>query len=284
MFASAAEFSYSQDKLPEINVVELHSNLFKFSCGVNNWIVFTGPDGVLLSDSGPEAYGKALISELAKPRYGDVKFIINTHWHHDHTGGNILFGKDATIIAHRSVREDLTLEKRISHDDAVYKPYPEYALPDLTFDQGMKIHFNDEEITIKHFPNGHTGGDAVVYFKNADVFYVGDIMVKGIFPPVDYDNGGDVEQLAENIKIIISEMNSNTRIITGHLQDADKQDLIDYRDMILSTVAIVKNEMRKGMSLQEMQRKEILKEWKEWGKHITSEMWIEIIYECARRK
>jgi cyclase len=274
--------SFSQNKLPEIDVRALSSNLYRFSCGVNNWIVLVGPDGVLLSDSAPEIYAEAMKSELKKLGNDDVNFIINTHWHHDHTGGNLLFGRDATIIAHNRVREDLAIRKQISLFDEFYKAYPEYALPNLTFTTSLKIYFNGEVITIKHFPGGHTGGDAVVYFKNANVIHVGDMIVMNHFPSIDFDNGGDVEQLVANLRIIISEMSPDTRIISGHLRDANKQNLIGYCDMILSTTEIVKGEMEIGASLKDMLEKEILKDWKDWGKHITCDMWIETIYECMK--
>jgi glyoxylase-like metal-dependent hydrolase (beta-lactamase superfamily II) len=231
--------SFSQDNLPEIDVRALSPNLYRFSCGVNNWVVLVGPEGVLLSDSAPEIYSETMRSELKKLGSDDVRFIINTHWHHDHTGGNLLFGKDATIIAHHSVKEDLAKRKHISLFEEFFNAYPDYALPNLTFTTGLKIYFNGEEITVKHLPNGHTGGDAVVYFKNADVIHVGDMIVMNHFPSVDYDNGGDVVQLVENLKGIISELSSDTRIISGHLRDPTKQNMMEYCDMMLSTIEIV---------------------------------------------
>jgi len=276
-------FSFSQNKLPEIEVKALSSKLYKFSCGVNNWLVLTGPDGVLLSDSAPETYAEAMKLQLRRLGTDDVKIIINTHWHHDHTGGNLLFGKGATIIAHHSVREDLAMKKHVSIFDEYFEAYPNYALPNLTFSTGVKIYFNEEEIEIKNFSNGHTGADAVTYFKNANVIHVGDLAVMDHFPPIDIDNGGDVEQLIDNLRIIISGISSDTKIVTGHLRDATKQDLIAYCDMLLTTVEIVKEKMKMGAGLKELQEKEILRDWENWGKHITCDMWIETIYRCLSK-
>lgn len=281
-FALFAGLSFSQNKLPEIDVRPLSSNLYRFSCGVNNWIVLAGPDGVLLSDSAPEIYAEAMRLELKKLGNDNIKFIINTHWHHDHTGGNLHFGKNAIIIAHKNVREDLAIRKQISLFDEFYKAYPVYALPNLTFTTSLQIYFNGEIITVKHFPSGHTRSDAVVYFKNADLIHVGDMFVMNHFPFIDFEDGGDVLQLVENLKIIISEMSNDTRIISGHLQDANKQNLIEYCDMIVSTTEIVKREMKMGTSLKEMVEKKILKNWKDLGGHITCDMWIETIYECIK--
>jgi glyoxylase-like metal-dependent hydrolase (beta-lactamase superfamily II) len=272
----------SQDRLPEIDVTPLSASLYKFSCGVNNWLASVGPDGVLLSDTGPELYAEALESELKKLESDDVTFIINTHWHHDHTSGNLLLGKEATIIAHNSVREDLAIRKEIALFGESFNAYPEYAWPNLTFDTGLKIYFNGEEITIRHLPRGHTGGDAVVYFKNAGVIHVGDMITMGHFPAIECENGGDVDHLVENLEIIISEMSPDTKIITGHLRDANQQDMIEYCNMIRSTIEVVKNEMKTGASLKDMQEKEILRDWSGWGEHITCDMWIATIYECLK--
>jgi len=275
---------FSKNNSYKIDVRELSSNLYRFSCGVNNWLVLSGPDGVLLSDSAPSKYAEGTKAELKKLGHDKVKYIINTHWHHDHCGGNLFLGRDAVIIAQHSVRKDLALEKYISLFDEHFKAYPEYALPNLTFSKEVKIYFNSEEITVRHFPGGHSASDAAVYFKTADVIHIGDMAVMGQFPSIDYDNGGSIEQLAANLKIILSEAGPETKIITGHLEDADRQDLIEYREMLLATMNIVKQEMKMGADLKEMQEKDILKDWKSWGRHLTCDMWIKTIYECVKRK
>lgn len=272
--------AFFQNNPPKIEVKALSSNLYKFSCGVNNWLVLAGPDGVLLSDSAPEIYAEAMKLQLKKLGTDDVKIIINTHWHHDHTGGNLLFGRGAIIIAHQSVREDLAVKKHVALFDEYFEAYPDYALPNLTFSTGVKIYFNDEEIEIRRFPRGHTGGDAVVYFKNANVIHVGDIIIMDQFPPIDIENGGNVEQLIENLRIIISEISLDTKIVSGHLQGATRQDMIGYYDMLLGTVEIVKEEMKRGAGLKEMQEKGILRDWESYGKHITCDIWIETVYRC----
>jgi len=275
---------FSQNSSYEMDVKELSSNLYRFSCRVNNWLVLAGPDGVLLSDSAPRKYAEAMKAELKKLGHDEVKYIINTHWHHDHCGGNLFFGKNAVIIAQHSVRKDLAMDKYISLFDEQFKAYPEYALPNMTFTDQLKIYFNSEEITVRHFPGGHTVSDAAVYFKNADVIHIGDMAVMGQFPSVDYDNGGNAEQLAANLQEIISEAGQETKIITGHLDDTDRQGLIEYRNMLLATIDIVQQELKNGTDLKEMQEKDILKEWKSWGKHLTSDMWIKTIYECVKQK
>lgn len=275
---------YAQIELPDIETTKLSSNLYKFHYGVNNWLVLIGPDGVLLSDSAPEKYAEAMESEIERLNGRKVKYIINTHWHHDHTGGNLLFGKEAIIIAHHNVRDQLLKEQVISLFDEKFKAFPEYACPDLLFTSALKIYFNGEEIDVMHLPGGHTTGDAIVYFKNANVLHIGDLYISGHFPAIDYEHGGDVEKLVEKFQHIIDMMPSDVRIVSGHLSDATIDDLKNYVEMLRSTLKIVKDEIEKGLSLVNMKANNILKDWQDWGQHVTCDMWIEMIYRSLIEK
>lgn len=275
---------YSQNELPDIETIKLSNNLYKFHYGVNNWLVLIGPDGILLSDSAPEKYAEAMESEIKRLGGGKVRYIINTHWHHDHTGGNLLFGKGAKIIAHHSVRDHLLEKQVISLFDEKFKAFPEYACPDLLFTSGLKIYFNREEIDVIQLPGGHTAGDAIVYFKKANVLHIGDLYISRHFPAIDYEHGGDVEKLVENFQDIINMMPSDIRIVSGHLSDATIDDVKKYVEMLSSTLKIVKDEMEKGMPIVDMKKKSILKDWENWGKHVTTEMWIETIYQSLTDK
>lgn len=273
-----------QGEKPGIEVKKLYENLYKMSSGVNNWIVMVGPNGVLLSDNGPEELAKAIKSELKKLGSDKIKFIINTHWHHDHCGGNLFFGKDTCKISHYSVRQTLSEKQEISLFGENFQAYPEYALPNLTFSSRLKINFGKEEIEIIHMPDGHTKGDVVVYFKNANILHIGDLYIAGHFPPVDYDHGGDVKQLAENLLKIIEMMPKDVRIISGHLEDGDVPALKAYHEMLISTIEIVSSAMKDGKSLEDMQREGILNKWEDWGKHVTCDMWIETIFQCLKQR
>ncbi len=269
---------------PSIEVIKLHDNLYKMTSGVNNWIAMVAPDGILLCDNGPEGLAESIKLELKKLGGDKIKFLINTHWHHDHCGGNLFLGKDVIIIAHHSVRQILSKNQEISLFGEKFRAYPEYALPNLTFSSRLQIDFGGEEIEICHMSNGHTESDAVVYFKKANILYIGDLYIAGHFPPVDYEHGGDVENFAENLLNIIDMVPVDVRIISGHLEDGDVSDLEAFHGMLISTIETVREAIKDGKSLEEMQQEGILDEWEDWGKHFTCDMWIETIFRCLRQE
>jgi cyclase len=276
-------FSFSQDDLPQIKVTRLHTHLYKMAIGSVNAVASVGPDGVLLSDTGFEETAEAVKAELNKLGSDDIKIVINTHWHSDHVGGNMLFGKEATIIAHRNVRRLLSEDQNLPYWQETYEALPEYARPRITFTQGLTVFFNGEEIEITHFPGGHTDDDAIVYFKNANVVHLGDLLFSDGFPAVDFENGGNVEQFASNLKQIAGMLPSDVKIIAGHGGDYTIKQLGIYADMLLSTLEIIRNEMQKGTSLEDMKASKILRDWETWGKtHFSCDQWIDIVFHSLQ--
>lgn len=283
VFFTAAFFCHGSEGSSEIRVTRLGSRLFRMSRGVNNWMVLTGPDGVLLSDSAPAPLAPSIKAKLKKMGHDHVAYIINTHWHHDHCGGNLAFGKEAVIIAHHSVRDHLSARQKVSLFDETFDPYPAYALPKILLFSDMTLYLNGEEIRLIPLTGGHSKGDIGVYFTRANVLHAGDIYISGQFPPIDVEHGGDVQRLAENLSWIIQHMPPDVTIVSGHLADGTIGDLKDYRRMILDTVSVVRREMTAGKSLEEMQKAGILGNWKQWGKHITCDLWIRIIHHSLSK-
>lgn len=268
----------------EIRVEKIGARLFKMSYKVNNWIALIGPDGVLLSDAAPEFLAQSIKKKLVELGNGKVKYIINTHWHHDHTGANLLFGKAAIVVAHHSVRCHLAEKQEISLFEETFEAYPEDALPDITFSTSLKIHFNGEEIDMISLPGGHSQGDVVVYFKHSNVLHVGDLYIADNFPPIDYDHGGDVQQFAKNLETIMQMFPANVKIVSGHLQDATIKNLSIYHHIITTTTNIIREELKNGRSLGEMQKANILKDWEAWGKHVSCSLWIKTIFHSLTKK
>lgn len=260
-------------------VTKLSQNLYKMRFGSVNLVASVGCDGVLLSDTAFENLAGEIRAELKKLGSGDVKIVINTHWHSDHTDGNKAFGREATIIAHRNVRKRLSKKQVSEYWEEEHDPVPEYARPNLTFSDMLTIHFNGEDIEISHFPNGHSDGDVIVYFKKAGVVHLGDLLFSDGFPAIDFENGGNPVTWAENLHKIIDKMPADVIFVAGHGRDYTLSDLKKYQDMMQSTVEIVRSAMVRGESLEEMKRAGILKDWEDWGKEMfPCEKWIEMVY------
>jgi glyoxylase-like metal-dependent hydrolase (beta-lactamase superfamily II) len=176
--------------------------------------VSVGRDGILIVDDQFAPLADKIRAALQKLGEGKLRFILNTHWHGDHTGGNAVFGPEAPIIAHANVRR--RLESGMDAPGRQVPPAPREALPVVTFDHSLSIHFNDEEIRAIHFAHGHTDGDSVIVFTKSNVVHMGDHFFNGKFPFVDLASGGDVEGYARNVEAVIKQVPADAKVIPGH--------------------------------------------------------------------
>jgi glyoxylase-like metal-dependent hydrolase (beta-lactamase superfamily II) len=209
--------------------------------GGGNIGVSVGRDGILLVDDqyaplAPKI--RAALRSIAGDR--PVRFVLNTHWHGDHTGGNEIFGERAPIIAQENVRKRLITGGLLSNGRR-FDPAPEGALPIITFDRKLSVHVNDEEIRGLHLERGHTDGDVVVYFTRSNVVHMGDQFVAGGFLPfVDFNSGGDLDGLIANIDHVVGTVPDDVRVIPGHGSVAGKPELIAYSKMLKDTRAALR--------------------------------------------
>src|SRR5437588_878757 len=221
MLLSAAAFAQQQDfSKVEIKVQKVQGSVYMLTGAGGNIGVCVGDDGIVIVDDqfAPLApkIKEALKSISTKP----IKFIINTHYHGDHTGGNEVFGHDAPIIAHDNVRTRLA-----AGTEALGRktpPAPKGALPVITFNDRATLHVNGEDIQAVHFPHGHTDGDAVIFFPQSNVVHMGDDFFLGQFPFVDIENGGSVRGLVANLEKILPTLDKDVKIIPGHGTLGDK--------------------------------------------------------------
>ncbi len=244
-----------------------------------NVAVLTGKQGILMVDDDYQDMTPALKKAL-QPFGGENKltYIINTHWHGDHTQGNLHFGHQAKIVAHDKVRERLLTSQEVKLFKMVTEPYPEHALPSITYQKQLTLHINDEEVAVMHLPGGHTDGDSVVLFKKANVIHMGDLYFNGFFPFVDVQNGGSVKVMAENVSAIIDQIDDNTVVIPGHGPVSNKAELTAFRDMLRGTYAEVKAMRDKGKNLGQIQVEGLSAEWIDWTDGFLSEqVWIGIV-------
>lgn len=261
--------------------VELANNLYWLSGGKGgNILLSTGDDGILLIDDDFEDLSPALI-KILNPFGGieAVDFIINTHWHGDHTQGNLSLGKTSTIVAHDNVRKRLQSTQEVPLFNMKSKPYPRHALPSVTYSRDITLHHNGHTINLLHFPNSHTDSDSVVFFEEANLVHMGDLYFNGFFPFVDVSNGGNVINMSKSIDNVLAKINDNTIVIPGHGPMSNKAELAAFNAMLKGTASEVRALKTKGLTLQEAQEKGLSNKWDNWTKgFIPVPVWIEIVF------
>jgi len=233
--------------------------------------VSIGDDGVLMVDAKFAKLADKIKAAIESIGAEGPKYILNTHVHGDHTGGNLPFQKEGTVIAHHNVRKRMMKDK------------PEGSWPVITFGSDMSFFMNGEEIQAMHFPNGHTDGDAIVFFKGSNVIHMGDHFFHGLFPFIDLDNGGSVQGFLKNIKQVIDEAPANVKIIPGHGPLATVDDLKGAHKMITETSEIIINKMKAGKSLEDITEEGLPEMYSSfhWG-FITTDKWIRTIYNSFK--
>lgn len=283
--AAGSRSGRAQDRFADVEIKTTHvaGSVYMLEGSGGNIGVSVGPDGVFVIDNQFAPLAGKIKAAIAKLDGGKVKFVLNTHWHGDHVGGNAEFGREALILAHTNVRERLATEQTLF--GRKIEPLPKEGLPEITFDESLSIHFNNEEIRIVHFPGGHTDGDSVVFFTGSKVVHMGDLVFAGTFPFVDLEHGGDVERLRKNIGAIIEELPKDAQIIPGHGPLSNLDDLKAYHRMLVETTAIVRQRIAAGKTLQEVKAAGLPDEWSRWsGRFITTSEWLNIVYRSLSEK
>jgi glyoxylase-like metal-dependent hydrolase (beta-lactamase superfamily II) len=231
-----------------------------------------GPDGILIVDDEFLPLAEKIDAELGKLSDKPLVYVINTHIHGDHTGGNPYFGKKAKIIASANLRARLAAQT-----NAVPS-----ALPVITFSHDTSLYFNGEEIKIIAFGPGHTDGDAAVYFTGSKVLHLGDQFVNGRFPYVDVTNGGDIKGYLNNIDSILAWVPADTKIIPGHGVVSSVEDLKKFRDFVAESIAVVQKDIAAGQPLDQIKADpDYLAKYKQWR---NGGRWLEAVYKSLNAK
>ncbi|MFC1527469.1 MBL fold metallo-hydrolase [Candidatus Neomarinimicrobiota bacterium] len=260
-----------------INVVKLTDKLYKieFYAGYDvNMMVSLGEDGLLLVDTGFKETAKTakkLKNELEKP---NPTYIITTHEHVDHTGGNSIFGKEPAIIGYKNLKE------RMKGDRYILEEYPEWALPDITFSDSLSLYFNGEKIRIIAIPGSHTDNDIMVHFTKSGYAYLGDIAYGLHIPSVDgYD--GDDSQYAVIVKKALDLLPDDTKFVSGHGRDLNMMEMREFQNMLEETIKVIRVEMEKGKDVATMQKEKILSAWERYAKndYTPTNAWIQNVVD-----
>ena len=257
--------------LADVEIVTTHvaGNIYMLEGRGGNVAVSVGQNGILIVDDQFAPLADKIKNAIAALQPGAVSFVLNTHHHGDHTGGNAIFAKDATIIAQTAVRDRLS--RANSHDPK--------SLPIITFDKSLTIHFNGETIRMVHFPSGHTDNDAVIFFPAANVVHIGDLLFTGSFPSFYPNEGGDIRGYANNVGKLIEMIPADAKIIAGHGALATLEDVKAFHRMLAESVRIVQERVEKGMSEDDAKAEGLPEEVAAFQSQFTSvETWIGKVY------
>lgn len=265
----------------EIKAQQVTDNIYMLQGSGGNIGVSIGEDGILMIDDQFAPLAPKIEAALRELSSGSLKYVLNTHFHGDHTGGNEVFGKSATIVAHDNVRQRLSTEQ--TRRGQVIPPKPEEAWPVITFDSSVSFHFNGEEIKAMHHPNAHTDGDAVIHFVDSKVVHMGDNFFAGRFPYVDLGAGGSVQGLIAAIENVIDSVPAEVKLIPGHGQLSTLDDLKAYHAMLKETSALVQEKIDAGKSLETIQAEGLPEKWQPWGSgFINQDRWLETLHSSLQ--
>lgn len=218
----------------EIKAEPVRDNLFMLQGAGGNIAVFTGEDGVFMVDDQYAPLTEKIRTAVAAITDQPLRFVINTHWHGDHTGGNENLGKaDALVVAHENVRERMSTEQFMKTFNRTVPPSAPAALPVITFTDATTFHWNGDTVRVKYTGPAHTDGDSVVLFKDANVIHMGDTFFNGSYPFIDLSSGGSVDGLVAVMNRVLGMADDETAIIPGHGPLSNKAELTEQRDLLV---------------------------------------------------
>jgi cyclase len=220
----------------EIQTVPVAENLYMLVGSGGNIALSTGDDGAFIVDTQFAPLSEKIQAAVRSAGGGDVEFVVNTHWHGDHTGGNVNFGgAGATIMAHDNVQVRMSTDQVSTLNGQTTPASPREAIPVVTYPSRMTFHWNGNTVNLIHVPNAHTDGDTIVHFTNLNAFHMGDTFFNGAFPFIDVGSEGSLEGIIAAAEGVLNRSDAGTKIIPGHGALATPADLRAYVD-VLSTI------------------------------------------------
>jgi glyoxylase-like metal-dependent hydrolase (beta-lactamase superfamily II) len=261
----------------QIKVTKVGGTVYMLEGSGGNIGVSVGEDGIVIVDDQFAPLAPKIKAALKEITDKPIKFVLNTHFHGDHTGGNAQFGAEAPIIAHDNVRKRLEEGGKVLGNAT--PPAPKEALPVITFNDRASVHLNGEDIRAIHVPNGHTDGDSVIFFPKSNVVHMGDDFVTYGFPFVDAQNGGSVSGLIAGVEKVLTMIPDDAKIIPGHGPLSSPADVRKFLNMLKETRGLVAQAARDGKTPAQMKSDHLLSKYDEFGKgFIKTDAWVDLLY------
>lgn len=276
---------YAQQQV-EVAATEVAPGIYMITGRGGNMAVSTGEDGVFVIDDQYAPLTERIVAAIRSFSEEPIRFVINTHWHGDHTGGNENLGEmGALIVAHDNVRRRMSVGGFLEALDVQVDPAAEGALPVVTFGRDVTFHLNGLEIHAFHVEHAHTDGDAVVLFRGADVIHMGDVYFNGRYPFVDVSSGGSLDGVISATRGVLELIGDETRVIPGHGPLSDKAELADYLSMLTQVRANVEALIERGLDREAVIAARPSAEWDStWGARFPPERFIGILYDDLSRR
>lgn len=285
--AAAAVVAQGRFDAVQIKPEKLADGIWVLTGSGGNIGMCAGPDGVLLVDDQYAELSPKILAAVKTLSDRPLRWIVNTHWHGDHVGGNEnMANAGATIVAQDNVRRRMIEGQVDKTSGRKIDPAPAKALPVLTFNDSAAIHVNGEDVVIFHVAAAHTDGDAIVWFRKSNVVHAGDCLFNGLYPRIDLASGGSIDGMIEAANRVIPWLGPDTKVIPGHGPVTDREGYKRFRDMLTGVRDAIAKRAGTGMSLEQTLADAPTRQWdEEWGKgFIKPDVFVKMVYEDLSRK
>jgi len=274
----------AQPNQPAVTTVHVEGPVYMLQGpGGGNIGVITDPSGSFMIDAMDERSAEQVRAALKSLPGGDrIRILINTHWHSDHTDGNKIFGPGSVVVAHEHVRPLLTKPQTLLGQQT--QALPTGALPTVTYSDKLVLYAGSEPVRLVHYPHAHTDGDTVVFIDRVKVVHMGDMFFNGMFPFLDVENGGDIDNWVRQLDSIIAVLPADTKIIPGHGPLAGVTELKSFRQMLFDSAETVRKQMKEEKTLEQIKAAGLPEKFAPWTKgFMPTPQWLELVYRSLKK-
>ncbi len=275
-----APLLWAQDA-PSVSITnsEIRDNVHMLQGNGGNIAVLNGERALLVIDNGLQPNAAELYDAIIAVGNKPIRFLVNTHWHYDHAGGNEFLGPRTNLVAHENVRERLSTRQEMKAFNRVIEPLEEYGLPVVTFADSVVLHEAGQRVRVQHFAAGHTDGDSIVFIEPAKIVHMGDHFFAGQFPFIDLGSGGTVQGLTKNIEQVLTMIDDSWAVIPGHGPLSDKEDLSKTLGMLQQSITWMREQLAAGKSLEAISAEGLPASLKSWETGFIKEVnWIATLH------